>query len=133
MKAYIRIIIIGVIISLAVNRFLFRPWVVENIGGGFLLVFVNSFPNFLEAVIGTILVALLLLQCRQQFNLPSKNMKNASVYLLASVITGIYVVLQELKIHNLGGENIYDPYDVVASLVGLVVANIVITRYDLTD
>ena len=30
------------------------------------------------------------------------------------------MLTQEFKLHNLGGNNVYDPYDVVASIVGLV-------------
>lgn len=43
-----------------------------------------------------------------------------AVYLLATIIAGTYVLTQEFNLHALGGRNVYDPYDAVASLIGLV-------------
>ena len=38
----------------------------------------------------------------------------------------IYVISQELKFHNLGGNNVYDPYDLIASITGLIGTFVVI-------
>ena len=48
--------------------------------------------------------------------------KNATIYVIATFLAAIYVILQEFKIHNLGGRNIYDPYDVIFSVLGLIAA-----------
>ena len=42
------------------------------------------------------------------------------IYQIAVTITAIYVISQELKFHNLGGNNVYDPYDLIASIIGLI-------------
>ena len=45
--------------------------------------------------------------------------KDRYIYLIAVSIALIYSVSQEFKFHNLGGNNVYDPFDVIASLIGL--------------
>ncbi|MEZ5288410.1 MAG: hypothetical protein R2712_27110 [Vicinamibacterales bacterium] len=55
------------------------------------------------------------------------------IYLLSVAITGAYVVLQEVKVHNLGGRNVYDPNDVVASIIGLVMMFIVFARFGVVE
>ena len=46
--------------------------------------------------------------------------------MLATAAAAVYVILQEFKIHNLGGENVYDPYDVVFSVIGLITAYLIL-------
>jgi phosphatidylserine synthase len=44
------------------------------------------------------------------------------VYILAFFMAGVYVLLQEFKIHNLGGNNVFNSTDVFFSILGLVVS-----------
>ena len=37
-------------------------------------------------------------------------------------MAGVYVLLQEFKIHNLGGNNVFNSTDVFFSILGLVVS-----------
>ena len=46
--------------------------------------------------------------------------KDDYFYLFAVGLASIYSVSQEFKFHNFGGNNVYDPYDVIASLIGFV-------------
>jgi len=46
---------------------------------------------------------------------------NPTIYITATILASIYVITQEFKIHDLGGRNIYDPNDVVFSIIGLLV------------
>ena len=46
--------------------------------------------------------------------------KDINIHILAVVIASIYVISQELKFHNLGGNNVYDSYDLIASILGLM-------------
>jgi len=101
-------------------KFGLRPFVLENDYGGILKIFVLSYPNFCEAVAGTIMLFFFLLIInskfkRKKFKLQEKYMPYVSV-----LIAGIYVLLQEFKVHNLGGNNVFDIYDVIFSLVGLI-------------
>ena len=50
-----------------------------------------------------------------------------SVYAKNTIAT--YVLSQELKLHNVGGNNVYDPNDVAASILGLVVVNLMLIRF----
>ena len=61
------------------------------------------------------------------------NLSERSVYLIATFLAGVYVLSQEVKWHNLGGNNVYDPYDVVASLIGLVVINRIFSHFGFLD
>ena len=47
------------------------------------------------------------------------HIKDEYFYFVAVGLASIYSVTQEFKYHNLGGNNVYDPYDVIASLIGL--------------
>lgn len=80
--------------------------------------FMFSFPNFCEAIVGVITLTMLGLFAQQRLAWMS-TLKGIHLYLIATFLTGIYVITQELKIHNLGGENVYDPNDVLFSVVGL--------------
>lgn len=48
------------------------------------------------------------------------------MYLIAVCVTSIYVISQELEYHNLGGNNVYDPYDLIASIIGLIITLVII-------
>ena len=80
-----------------------------------------SFPNTAEAIIGMTNVAGLLFVARSILRPRFDAVPDWAISLLAMVLAGIYVISQEVKLHNLGGANVYDPYDVAASLLGLAV------------
>ena len=93
------------------------------------LIVTYSIPNLIEAVIGTLILTGILLQTRQYFNQKFGNLKDIQVYVLAVSVASIYVISQELKFHNLGGNNVYDPYDLIASIVGLMGTFVVIQNF----
>ena len=111
-----------VIFSYFVIKFVIRPIVLENKYAGLVKIFVLSYPNFCEAVAGTIVLTFILLIINGRRGKEGFKLKEKHLYLIAVLIAGIYVLLQEFKIHNLGGINVYDPYDVIFSIVGLIVA-----------
>ena len=43
------------------------------------------------------------------------------------------MLTQELKFHNLGGNNVYDPWDLLFSVAGLASMGIVLGRYGFAD
>ena len=102
------------------NKLYIRTWILENELPEFFLIVAYSIPNLLEAIIGTLLLTGILLQIRHHFNKKFGSVKNIYVYILAVFIASIYVISQELNFHSLGGNNVYDPYDIVASLIGLI-------------
>lgn len=110
------------------NKFYLRPWFIENETPAFLQTFVFSIPNFIEVMLGTFLLTGILLQLRQFIN-KLKRIKNSYTYIIAVSISSFYVISQELKFHNLGGNNVYDFYDLVASFIGLILAYITLTMF----
>ena len=106
-----------------------RPWILENTTRNALIIFVNSLANFLEAVIGTLLLTGIAFQLRFQFPKYLGQLKEDVLYLLASFCAGVYTISQELKFHHLGGNNVFDPYDLVATVVGLFFAFLLIRKY----
>lgn len=105
-----------------------RPWVWDNDFHPIWEIVVNSFPNFLEALVGTILLTSFSFRIRERYPQYLGRWKDAHLFLLVGVVAAVYVITQEFKIHNIGGNNVYDPYDVGASVIGLVLMNILLNR-----
>lgn len=79
-----------------------------------------SIPNLIEVIIGTLILTGILLQTRQYFKEKIGSIKDIYIHIMAVSIAGFYVISQELTFHNIGGNNVYDPYDLIASIIGLV-------------
>ena len=102
------------------NKFFLRPYILENEFPEFLNIFVLSFPNLCEAILGGLLLTNIGLFIKQKFLKTPSSITENHIYIFAVLATAIYVLLQEFKIHNLGGNNVYDPFDVLFSLIGLL-------------
>ena len=128
-KNYIRYIFGWAILVFFLNKFLLRPWVLENSTSEFLKIVVLSIPNLIEAVVGTLLLTGIIFQLKYHFNKNMRRVKDLYIYSIAVGLTSIYSISQEIKLHNLGGNNVYDPYDVIASLIGLIMTFILIQTF----
>ena len=128
-KKYVRYLFGTAILVFILNKLYLRPWILENDVPDIFLIVTYSIPNLIEAVIGTLILTGILLQTRQYFNQKFGNLKDVQVYVLAVSVASIYVISQELKFHNLGGNNVYDPYDLIASIVGLMGTFVVIQNF----
>ena len=128
-KSYIRHLNWLVILVIAGNKFLLRPWVREHFDPSVGLIIVNSLPNFVEAVIGTVALSGIGLVLRARFPQFLSNLKENTVYVTATLLASIYVLTQEFNLHSLGGNNTYDPYDVVASVTGLIFIYVILNTY----
>ena len=119
-KKYI-IYFFGVAILLFIlNKLYVGPWILENELSGFALILTNSIPNFFEAIIVSLILTGIFLQIRLFYLSKTRTIKDIYIYILSFFLASIYVISQELKFHNLGGNNIYDPYDLLASIIGLM-------------
>ena len=116
------------VICFILNKFWIRPFVLENDFSEVIRIFVLSFPNFCEGVMGSLVLAYIGLNLRHRMPTIVGRITEKQIYLLAVVLAAIYVILQEFKIHNLGGRNTYDPYDVLFSIIGLIIAYILLLR-----
>lgn len=101
------------------NKFYLRPWVLENDLHLILQIIVLSAPNLIEAIVGTLVLTGILLHLKQYFIEKTRSVKDIYFHFLAVLIAAIYVISQEFKFHSLGGNNVYDVYDVIASIIGL--------------
>ena len=118
-------------LAFLVNRHAVRPWVLDNVEGGPATVLVNSLPNLIEAIIGTIDVALVLLIIVRR-NLRLKHcIGHTTMYVVATVIAGLFVISSELNWIHFRGPNVYDPNDIVASIFGLLITLFLLTRIGL--
>ena len=129
-KNYIRYVFVSVFIMFILNKFYLRPFVLENDYPYIFQIVVLSLPNFSETVMGMIIVTGILLQLRQLFGDKSNPFKNTYVYLTTLILVSIYVISQELKLHNIGGNNVYDPFDLTASVIGLILTYITLTKFE---
>lgn len=118
-KKYVRYLFGIAILIFFLNKFYLRPWVLGNELPEFFQIVVFSIPNLVEGIVGTLALTGILLQLRQYFNKKAGKVNDTIVYLIAVSMAGVYVLSQEFKFHNLGGNNVYDPYDVIASIIGL--------------
>lgn len=107
----------------------FRPWVREQEGLALLKTISNSLPNFIEAYVGVFVITGLFLLAKIKNYSWVRNLSDRWIYVISTIIAAIFVITQEMKFHNLGGENIYDPNDVIASIIGLVFIFIMLNLY----
>jgi hypothetical protein len=128
-KRYVMYLFGMAILIFVLNKLYIRNWILENDLPDFLQIVTYSIPNLIEAIIGTLILTGILLQARQYFNQKMGNLKDVYIYTLAVSVASIYVISQELKFHNLGGNNVYDPYDLLASIVGLVGTFVIIRNF----
>jgi len=119
-KKYVRYLFGISILLFVLNKLYLMPWILENEFSGFLLILTLSIPNLLEAIIATLILKGILLQLNQYYLSKTNAIKEITLRISAVALAAIYVISQELKFHNLGGNNVYDPYDLIASAIGLV-------------
>ena len=98
-----------------------RPQVLASTAPEWLKIFTLSFPNLCEAIIGIMTITMLGLLFNKRQLSTEKQFKERSIYWFAAAFTSIYVITQEFKWHNLGGNNVYDPIDVLFSIIGVVI------------
>ena len=119
-KKYVRYLFGISILLFVLNKLYLMPWILENEFSGFLLILTLSIPNLLEAIIATLILTGILLQLKQSYLSKTNAIKEITLRISAVALAAIYVISQELKFHYLGGNNVYDPYDLIASAIGLV-------------
>lgn len=117
---------IMIIVLFVLNKLFIRPFVLENITFTTIRIFVLSFPNFCEAIVGTLSLTYIGLFLNNKFYSSSNNANGVFFYTLVTLIAGIFIITQELNYHSLGGENVYDPYDILFSLIGLITSYLII-------
>ena len=125
-------IIIGLCaLAFVLNRHIVRPWVLENVVGGPVTVVVNSLPNLVEAVVGTIWIAGILLEIWRKVRGSRFYLDFTAIYAVATVIAGLFVISSEVNWIRFRGPNVYDPNDLAASALGLFLVYFLLVRFGL--
>ncbi len=132
-KKYIRYLFVITILVFILNKLYLRPLVLESQSPEFFKIFVLSVPNLAEAIVGTLLLTGVLWQIRQHFSTQLGDLKDIYIRIAAVGIAGVYSISQEYKLHNIGGNNVFDIYDVVASIIGLMIAFGCIQKFGFID
>ncbi len=118
-------------LAFLVNQHVVRPWVLDNVDGGPATALVNSLPNLIEAIIGTIDVALILWVIVRNVAWLRRHVRHTTIYVTATAIAGLFVISTELNWILFRGPNVYDPNDIVASILGLIGILFLLTRFGL--
>jgi hypothetical protein len=106
-----------------------RPWVLGlNVWIGF-DIFVLSFPNFVEAIVGMSTSYGLLLLAKHREWLGIERASATLLLVVATTFTAVYVLTQEFGVHNLGGNNVPDLYDAAASVLGIILTVFLFGQY----
>jgi hypothetical protein len=132
-KTYLRYLSALVLLAYLLNRHVIKPQVLGKTEPKAVIVLVNSFPNLAEAIIGTLILTGMGMAIRKYSTNVINRVSDSTVYLVVSLVAGLYVVTQELNWHNFRGPNVFDRYDIFASLVGLVLVNRMLNRYGFTN
>ncbi|MEC3907821.1 hypothetical protein VOI54_12395 [Tamlana sp. 2201CG12-4] len=117
-KKYIRYLFGIVFLVFVLNKLYLRSWILKNKPTPALEVITYSIPNLIEAIMGTIALTGIILRLKDRFQI---KINDAWAYVISTCISSIYVISQELKFHNIGGNNTYDFNDLMASIIGLIV------------
>jgi len=129
LKPHIRIVFAACFVVFALNRFVLRPWMATNFEPSALLSVAYSLPNFIEAIMGTMLISGILFFLRQRQTNQRFQIADSTIYLTATLMATVYVLTQEFNLHNIGGDNVFDSNDVIASIVGLIFVNLLLNRF----
>jgi len=109
------------LIGLFVLFKLIRPSLLESNSPEWVRITLLSLPNFFEAVIGVLILTGIGLYLNLRVLSKKRRIGRNLLYAIVPIIGGIYVITQEMKIHNLGGNNVYDINDIIFSVVGLLI------------
>ena len=132
-KPYLIRLYIAAFLIFFANKFGMRHFVLDHDLPEFTKTFVLSIPNTCEAIIGMSMLTGLLLFAKFRLRPRLDRIPDLAIYLLATLVTGTYVLTQEFRLHNLGGNNVYDPYDVAASVIGLVGMLLLFIRFGVIE
>lgn len=118
-KPFVIRLYLGSVLAFVIVKAWVRPVVLDaDVWIGFDIL-VLSFPNFVEGIVGVSSTTGLLLLAKMRGVKAFRTISDRTIVVCAGVLAAIYVVTQEYGLHNLGGNNVTDFNDVVASAIGV--------------
>ena len=130
-KPYLWVVIVVNLAAFVLNKHLLRSWVLRRVESGPFVILVNSLPNLVEAVVGTVTLAGMLMSLRDNSESLARWLTDIRLYFGATIMAAAFVVPQELNWINLDGNSVYDHYDTAASILGLIAINRILAHYGL--
>ena len=130
-KPYLWVVIVVNLAAFVLNKHLLRSWVLQHVESGPFVIMVNSLPNLVEVVVGTVTLAGMLTSLRDNSESLARWLTDKRLYFGATILAAAFVVPQELNWINLDGNSVYDPYDMAASILGLIAINRMLVRFGL--
>ncbi|MEM7415854.1 MAG: hypothetical protein AAF389_10190 [Gemmatimonadota bacterium] len=131
LKPYVRRLFAASIGLFVVNKFVVRPWAEGVDLPRWAEVLTYSSPNAIEGVVGMTVVCVMLLTVRRR--LDGGAIGEATLFAIGAALTSAYVLTQEFGLHHLGGRNVVDPLDAVASVVGVLTMWLLFSRFGVAD
>lgn len=122
-------IVVGGGLAFVINRHLIRPALWESDIPGFLSALVYSLPNLVEAINGTVLLAGMAFWLRERSYPGLSRRTDSTLFLGVFIVAAAFTVSQELNWFNYRPDNVVDPFDIVATLVGLIMMNRLFNRF----
>jgi hypothetical protein len=130
-KPYLWVVIVVNLAAFVLNKHLLRSWVLRHVESGPFVILVNSLPNFVEAVVGTVTLAGMLMSLRDNSESLARWLTDGRLYFGATILAAAFVIPQELNWINLDGNSVYDHYDMAASILGLIAINQILVHFGL--
>lgn len=115
-----------VLIALFVFFKFIRRSVLESHPSEWIKITLLSLPNLFEAIIGILILTSVGIYLNLRVLREKWRINRVLLYLIVPILGGIFVITQELKIHDLGGKNIFDKNDVVFSIMGLIIGVLIV-------
>jgi len=128
-KPYLWVVIAVNLAAFVLNKHFLRSWVLRRVESGPFVILVNSLPNLVEAIVGTITLAGMLMSIRSKSESLARWLTERRLYFGATILAAAFVVPQDLNWINLDGNSVYDHYDMAASIIGLVTINQILVRF----
>ena len=102
-----------------------RPTVLESASPEIFKIILLSLPNLFEAVIGTLTLTGVILIINDQLN-KKHQIPTKFIYIIAVILTAVYVVAQELNIVNIRANTTFDHNDLIFSVIGLTIGYLIV-------
>ena len=96
-KPYLWVVIIVNLAAFVLNKHLLRSWVLQRVESGPFVILVNSLPNLVEAVVGTVTLAGMLMSLRDNSESLARWLTDRRLYFGATILAAAFVVPQELN------------------------------------
>lgn len=132
-KPHIAQVFFGALGLMVFVKLIVRPWVLSRDVWPVLEIFALSVPSLIESIV-LLTIVFGLLTVGKAYGVPIvQRFSRHTLLAISIVLVGTYVITQELSPQNLGGANVVDVWDMLASLMGLAAMSLLFIRYGILE